>query len=80
MITLITLWIAALGALVFFMGRSVRTEDRVVRCPIRGTDARVTLLTALPEGRPIALTACSEFAPKAVVTCDRRCLGRHSNA
>jgi hypothetical protein len=74
MVTLITLWIAVLVLLVLFLARSVRTAHRVLGCPIRRTNARVTLLEALPEGRPIALTECSEFSPTTAITCDRNCL------
>src|SRR4029453_842906 len=74
MVTLITLWIAVLVLLVLFLARSVRTAHRVLGCPIRRTNARVTLLEALPEGRPIALTECSEFSPTTAITCDRHCL------
>jgi len=74
MITIASLWIFAIALLVFFLARSMRTVRCTLRCPIRGTDAQVSYLEAEPEGRPIGVTACSEFRPKTAITCDRRCL------
>src|SRR5262245_43820511 len=74
MITITTLWIAALALLLFFLARSVRTVHRTVRCPIGGTDVQVSFLEAEPEGRPIEVIACSEFRPATAILCDRRCL------
>lgn len=74
MITITGLWISAVVLVVFFLARSVRTVHSRLRCPIRRTDVRVSYLEAEPEGRPIEVTACSEFRPKAAITCDRRCL------
>ena len=81
MITITSLWIAALVLLLLFFARSVRTEHRALQCPIRGTSVQVSLLEAEPEGRPIEVIACSEFRPAAAITCDRRCralLGRRA--
>jgi hypothetical protein len=74
MITITSLWILAIALLVCILARSMRTVHRALRCPIRGTDVRVSYLEAVPEGRPIEVTACSEFRPNAAITCDRRCL------
>ena len=74
MITITSLWIAALALLLFFLARRVRTVQRTLRCPIRGTDALVSCLEAEPEGRPIGVIACSEFSPATAMMCDRRCL------
>src|SRR5262245_45804169 len=74
MITITSLWIAALALLLFFLARSVRSAHRTLRCPIRGTDALVSFLEAEPEGRPIGVIACSEFSPATAMMCDRRCL------
>lgn len=74
MITIASLWILAVAVLVFFLARSVRTVHRVLRCPMRGSDVQVSYLEAEPEGRPIDVTECSEFRPKSVITCGRRCL------
>jgi hypothetical protein len=74
MFTIASLWIVATALLVAFLARSVRTVHRSLRCPIRGTDVRVTYLEAEPEGRAIEVTACSEFCPNTAITCDRRCL------
>jgi len=76
MITIATIWIAALALLVLFLARSVRTAHRVIKCPIRGTDERVRLLETLPEGCPIGVTACSAFTPPTAITCDQLCVGR----
>jgi hypothetical protein len=81
MITITSLWIAAVALLLFFLARSVRTVHRALRCPLRGTDVQVSFLEAEPEGRPIDVIACSEFRPEAAITCDRRCralLGRRA--
>ena len=40
MITITTLWIAALALLLFFLARSMRTVHRTFRCPIGGTEVR----------------------------------------
>ena len=83
MITITSLWIAALALLLFFLTRRVRTVHRTLRCPIRGTDALVSCLEAEPEGRPIGVIACSEFTPGTAITCDRRCgtlLGRRATS
>ena len=80
MITITSLWIAAM-VLLLFLARSVRTVHRALRCPLRGTHAQVSFLVALPEGRPIDVIACSEFRPKTAITCDRSCrplLGRRA--
>jgi len=74
MITITSLWIAALVLLLLFLARSVRTVHRTLRCPIRGTDVLVSFLEAEPAGRPIGLIACSEFSPATAMMCDRRCL------
>ena len=74
MITVASVWIFAMALLVFFLARSVRTMRTTLRCPIRGSDVRVSYLEAEPEGRPIEVTACSEFRPDTAITCDRRCL------
>jgi len=74
MITLTTLWIAAVVLLLFFVARTMQTAHRALRCPIRGTKAQVTYLEALPERRPIMVTACSEFTPDTAITCERECL------
>ena len=74
MITITTLWIAAVMLLLLFLARSVRTVHRTLRCPMRGRDVEVRFLQAEPEGRPIDVTACSEFRPTSAITCDRRCL------
>ena len=73
MITITSLWIAALVLLLLFLARSVRTVRRAIRCPLRGTEVQVSFLEAEPEGRPIEVIACSEFRPEAAITCDRRC-------
>jgi len=81
MITVMSLWIAALVLLLFFLARSVRTVHRALRCPLRGADVQVSVLEAEPEGRPIGVIACSEFRPGTAITCDRRCsalLGRRA--
>jgi hypothetical protein len=75
MITVATLWIAAVMLLLLFLARSVRTVHRTLRCPMRGSDVEVRFLQAEPEGRPIDVTACSEFWPTSAITCDRQCLG-----
>ncbi len=75
MITIASLWIAALALLLFFLARSVRTVHREIRCPIRGTEVQLSFLEAAPEGRPIEVTACSAFMPPTAITCDRRWLG-----
>jgi len=61
MITMTSLWIAALVLLLLFLGRSVRTVRRAIRCPLRGTEVQLRFLEAEPEGRPIEVIACSEF-------------------
>ena len=73
MITMTSLWIAALVLLLLFLARSVRTVHRAIRCPLRGSDVQVSFLEAEPEGRPIDVIACSEFRPEAAITCDRSC-------
>jgi len=83
MITVTSLWIAALVLLLFFLARSVRTVRRALKCPLRGTDVQVSVLEAEPEGRPIGVIACSEFTPGTAITCDRRCatlLGRRATS
>jgi hypothetical protein len=76
MITITSLWMAALALLVLFLALSVRKVHRKTWCPIRGTEVQLSLLEAAPEGRPIEVTACSAFMPPTAITCDRRCLGR----
>jgi predicted nucleic acid-binding Zn ribbon protein len=76
MITISSLWIAALALLVLFLALSVRKVHRKIWCPIRGTEVQLSLLESAPEGRPIEVTACSAFTPPTAVTCDQRCLGR----
>jgi hypothetical protein len=75
MITIASIWIAAVALLLFFLARRVRTVHREIRCPIRGTEVQLSFLEAAPEGRPIEVTACSMFMPPSAITCDRRCLG-----
>lgn len=77
MITITSLWMAALALLVLFLALSVRKVHRKTWCPIRGTEVQLSLLETAPEGRPIEVTACSAFMPPTAITCDRRCLGRH---
>lgn len=79
MITLASFWIVALALLVLFLALSVRKVHRKIWCPIRGTEMRLSLLEAAPDGRPIDVTACSAFTPPTAVTCDRRCLGLSCN-
>jgi hypothetical protein len=76
MLTITSLWIAALALLVLFLALSVRKVHRKTWCPIRGTEVQLSLRETAPEGRPIDVTACSAFMPPTAITCDRRCLGR----
>jgi hypothetical protein len=76
MITITSLWMAALALLVLFLALSVRKVHRKTWCPIRGTEVQLNLLETAPEGRPIKVIACSAFMPPTAITCDRRCLGR----
>jgi hypothetical protein len=48
MITITSLRILAIALLVFFIARSERTVHSTLRCPIRGTDVRVSYLEAEP--------------------------------
>ena len=75
-ITIAAIWIVAFALLMLFLGRSVRTVHRAIRCPIHGTEERVAFLEALPEGRPIELTECSAFKPTTAIACDQQCLAR----
>jgi hypothetical protein len=78
MITIMSLWIAAIAVLLFLGALSVRKVHRKIWCPIRGTEVQLSLLETAPEGRPLDVTACSAFMPPTAITCDRRCLGlRH---
>jgi hypothetical protein len=78
MITIMSLWIAAIAVLLFLGALSVRKVHRKIWCPIRGTEVQLSLLETAPEGRPLDVTGCSAFMPPTAITCDRRCLGlRH---
>jgi hypothetical protein len=78
MITIMSLWIAAIAVLLFLGALSVRKVHRKICCPIRGTEVQLSLLETAPEGRPLDVTACTAFMPPTAITCDRRCLGlRH---
>jgi hypothetical protein len=78
MITIMSLWIAAIAVLLFLGALSVRKVHRKIWCPIRGTEVQLSLLETALEGRPLDVTACSAFMPPTAITCDRRCLGlRH---
>lgn len=78
MITIMSLWIAAIAVLLLLGALSVRKVHRKIWCPIRGTEMQLSLLETAPEGRSLDVTACSAFMPPTAITCDRRCLGlRH---
>lgn len=76
MITVMSLWIAAIAVLLLLGALGVRRVRRKIWCPIRGTEMQLSLLETAPEGRPLDVTACSAFTPPTAITCDRRCLGR----
>jgi hypothetical protein len=59
MITIMSLWIAAIAMLLFLGALSVRKVHRKIWCPIRGTEVQLSLLETAPEGRPLEVTACS---------------------
>lgn len=70
-IVMFVVWAVALLSLVL----SVRTVRRALRCPILSTDVQLRFLEALPEGRPIEVTACSALRPPTNIVCSQRCLG-----
>jgi hypothetical protein len=70
-IVMFVVWAVALLSLVL----SVRTVRRALRCPILNTDVQLRFLEALPEGRPIEVTACSALKPPTNIVCSQRCLG-----
>jgi hypothetical protein len=75
MITIAIVWVVGLAVMVLSLARSVRTVHRAFYCSFLGTDVQARFLEALPEGRPIDVTACSAFTPPTAIACDRRCLG-----
>ena len=75
MFTIVIILIIAVAAALLFLALTQRTVRRALRCPVLGTDVQVKVREALPEGRPIEVTACSALKPPTNVGCGRRCLG-----
>ena len=70
MIVITTIFVVALA----LFGLSVRRKERMIVCPIHGTNVRVRFLESFPRGRPLEVTACSAFTPPDAVICSQRCL------
>ena len=75
MVTIAAVELILLTVVPLILRLSVRTAHRALRCPISGTDVKVKFLQALPEGRPMEVTACSAFKSPTDVVCNQRCLG-----
>jgi hypothetical protein len=74
MFTIVIVLIIALAAALLFLALTQRTVRRALRCPVLGTDVEVKVREALPEGRPIEVTACSALRPPSNVVCSQQCL------
>ena len=70
MIVITTLFVVGLTLFVL----SVRTKNRTIICPIRGTKAQVRFLESSLGRRPLRVTECSAFRPPDAVLCNQRCL------
>jgi hypothetical protein len=74
MFTFVIVLIIASAAAFLFLVLTERTVRHALRCPVLGTDVQLKVRVALPEGRPIEVTACSALKPPSNVVCSQRCL------
>jgi hypothetical protein len=67
--------LAGLGALLVVVRfAQPRHARRIGRCPINANTVVVEVGESFWTGEPVDVTACSEFAPRTDVRCDKRCL------
>ena len=68
----VLLGLGALLAIAMFARR--RQSRRIGRCPINGNTVVIEVEESFWTGEPVGVSACSEFAPRTDVRCDKRCL------
>jgi hypothetical protein len=67
--------LAVLGTLLATVMLARRPHARRIgRCPINANTVVAEVGASFWTGEPVDVTACSEFAPRTDVRCDKRCL------
>jgi len=72
-VALLLIALATFATLVWQMVRAYRVR-RTLCCPVRGTDADVTLRMDPVTGTPVEVTRCSLLHPATAVECSQSCL------